>query len=81
MSIETEIVTLETKITAATDQHSRAQGAYDQSMARLKAEHGCETLAEADAKQAEYETEAKEHETKAQGYLDECRKLVDGGNA
>ena len=80
MSIETEIATLEAKIASASDQRARAQGAYDQSMARLKSEHGCETLEEAEEKRAKYEAEAKEHEAKAMGYLDEVRTLVESGN-
>lgn len=77
MSIETEIQTLETKINQSADLRSRAQGAFDQSMSRLKSEHNCDTLETAQVTQGQYEEEAKGHEATAQSHLDECRKLVE----
>lgn len=78
MSIESEIAALEPKVQQGLNDHNRAQGVYDSVITRNKADHGVDTLAEADALKAKYEDEAKGHEAKAQGALDECRKLVEG---
>lgn len=78
MSIETELQALDAKIQAGTNEHNRAQGVYDSTMERLKAEHGVETLAAAQALQAKYEEEAKGHDAKAQSLLAECRAIVEG---
>ena len=76
MSIENEIQQLEAKIQNAVNEQNRAQGVYDAAMERLKNEHGCTTIEEAEALLKKYEEEAKEHGQKAQLALDECRKLI-----
>lgn len=78
MSIETELQALDAKIQAGTNEHNRAQGVYDSTMERLKAEHGVETLAAAQALQSKYEEEAKGHDARAQSLLAECRAIVEG---
>ena len=78
MSIETELQALDAKIQAGTNEHNRAQGVYDSTMARLKAEHGVEALADAQALQAKYEAEAKGQDTRAADLTAECRAIVEG---
>ena len=78
MSTETELQALDAKIQAGTNEHNRAQGVYDSTMARLKSEHGVETLADAQALQAKYEAEAKEQDARATAFTAECRAIVDG---
>lgn len=78
MSIETEIQATTAKLTQLSDQRSRAQGAYDQSMARLKSDFGCDSLTDAEAKATEYETEAKGHEATTRAKMDECKALMAG---
>ena len=78
MSIESEISVLEAKIQSGINEHSRAQGVHESTMARLKSEHGCDTIEAAEALRTKYEAEAKTHEADAQAHLDTVKAMVNG---
>ena len=57
----------------------RAEGAYGQLMSRMKEEHGCDTLEEAEKKAGTLERQSKKAEQEFETALDEFERKWEGG--
>lgn len=71
-----ELEEIQRQITKAEQEHSRAEGALESMRKSWKAEFGCDTIEEMEAKLAETEAELQELEKKLEDAVEDLRKKL-----